>query len=165
MIWHIIFLWQPWVLCSDEKINSVIRASLKERLLKIYGTSNYRKTPKNLDTRKKYCNCPKIWLIWILHRVMSPKDANGMANSVDPDQTAPVGAVLSGSILFAQTCLSENLGSLWYFCRIDSFSLPLSFIGSCCEPAMSDCGGRSHIRNSVCSQTRGGKRQCDQCVW
>ena len=43
---------------------------------------------------------------------MSPKDAEGMANSVDPDQTAPLGAVWSGSALFAQTCLSENLGSL-----------------------------------------------------
>ena len=35
-----------------------------------------------------------------------------MANSVDPDQTAPLGAVWSGSALFAQTYLSENLGSL-----------------------------------------------------
>ena len=35
-----------------------------------------------------------------------------MANSADPDQTAPLGAVWSGSSLFAQTCLSENLGSL-----------------------------------------------------
>ena len=47
-------------------------------------------------------------------RVMSPKDAEGMANSVDPDQTAPLGAVWSGSALFAQTWLSENLGSLQY---------------------------------------------------
>ena len=45
---------------------------------------------------------------------MSPNDADGMANSVDPDQTAPLGAVWSGSALFAQTCLSENLGSLRY---------------------------------------------------
>ena len=37
---------------------------------------------------------------------MSPNDADGMANSVDPDQTAP------RSALFAQTYLSENLGSL-----------------------------------------------------
>ena len=37
-----------------------------------------------------------------------------MANSVDPDQTAPLGAVWSGSALFAQTYLSENLGSLQY---------------------------------------------------
>ena len=39
---------------------------------------------------------------------MSPNDADGMANSVDPDQTAPAGAVLSGSALFAQAYLSEN---------------------------------------------------------
>ena len=42
---------------------------------------------------------------------MSPKDADGIANSEDPDQTAPLGAALSGSVLFAQTCLSESLGS------------------------------------------------------
>ena len=34
---------------------------------------------------------------------MHPKDAEGIANSVDPDQTAR---------LFAQAYLSENLGSL-----------------------------------------------------
>ena len=38
---------------------------------------------------------------------MHTKDAEGIANSVDPDQTAPLGAAL-----FAQTNLSENLGSL-----------------------------------------------------
>ena len=44
---------------------------------------------------------------------MSPNDADGMANSVDPDHTVPpVGAVWSGSALFAQAYLSENLGSL-----------------------------------------------------
>ena len=41
---------------------------------------------------------------------MSPKDVNGIANSEDPDQTAPLGAVRgavwSGSALFAQTYLS-----------------------------------------------------------
>ena len=45
---------------------------------------------------------------------MSPNDADGMANSVDPDQTAPLGAVWSGSALFAQAYLSENLRSLRY---------------------------------------------------
>ena len=35
-----------------------------------------------------------------------------MANSVDPDQTAPIGAVYSGSMLFAPTLnLSVTLGS------------------------------------------------------
>ena len=38
----------------------------------------------------------------------SPNDADGMANSVDP-------AVWSGSALFAQAYLSENLGSLRYY--------------------------------------------------
>ena len=42
---------------------------------------------------------------------MGQNDADGIANSVDPDQTA-LGAVWSGSALFAQTCLSKNLGSL-----------------------------------------------------
>ena len=33
--------------------------------------------------------------MWLYHRVMSPNDADGIANSVDPDQTAiaPLGAV------------------------------------------------------------------------
>ena len=43
---------------------------------------------------------------------MHPKDADGIANSVDPDQTAPLGAVWFRSTLLAQKCLSENLGSL-----------------------------------------------------
>ena len=41
--------------------------------------------------------------MWLYYRVMSPNDADGMANSVDPDQTAPLGI----------QNLSENLGSLW----------------------------------------------------
>ena len=43
---------------------------------------------------------------------MLPKNAEGIANSVDPDQTAPLGEVWSGSALFAQAYMSENLGSL-----------------------------------------------------
>ena len=37
---------------------------------------------------------------------MHQKDADGMANSVNPDPTAPLVAVRYGSALFAQTCLS-----------------------------------------------------------
>ena len=44
---------------------------------------------KNLDNVNSCCNHPKIWTIWIYHRVMHSKDADGIANSVDPDQTAP----------------------------------------------------------------------------
>ena len=72
----------------------------------------YRKFPKYSDTQKTFCNHFKILTMWLYHRVMSPTDADGMANSVDPDQTAPLGAVWSGSALFAHNCLSENLGTL-----------------------------------------------------
>ena len=53
---------------------------------------------------------------------MSPNDADGMANSVDPDQTAPLGAVWSESALFAQAYLSKNLGSLRYHHAVDHFN-------------------------------------------
>ena len=71
----------------------------------------YSKFPKYSDTQKICCNHSKIWTMWLYHRVMSPNDADGMANSVDPDQTAPPS---SGSALLAQAYLSENLGSLRY---------------------------------------------------
>ena len=64
----------------------------------------YCKFPKYSDTKKICCNQSKIWTMWLYHRVMGPNDADGMANSVDTDQT--------GSALFAQAYLSENLGSL-----------------------------------------------------
>ena len=58
---------------------------------------------------------PTISTMWLFHRVMRPKDAGRIANSVDPDQTARLGAVWSGSTLFAQWAyLSENVGSLRY---------------------------------------------------
>ena len=72
----------------------------------------YRKFPKYSDTQKICCNHSKIWTMWLYHRVMSPNDAEGMANSVQPDQTAPLWAVWSGSAPFAQAYLFENLGSL-----------------------------------------------------
>ena len=88
----------------------------------------YCKTPKNSDTQINCCNHPKIWTKWLYCRIMCPKSADQMANSVDPDQTAPLGAVWSGSTLFAQTCLSENLGTLWYFWHI---SLHVFLLISC----------------------------------
>ena len=44
------------------------------------------------------------------------KDAAAVANSVDPDQTVPSEAVCSGSMLFVQTYLSQNLGFWFDFC-------------------------------------------------
>ena len=53
--------------------------------------------------------------MWLYDWEMCPKDVDEIANSVDPDQTAPrtapLGAVWSGSALFAQTYLTENLGT------------------------------------------------------
>ena len=80
----------------------------------------YRKNPKNSDIRKICCNHPKIWTR-LYRRVMLPKDADGIANSVDSVQTAPLRAVWSGSAMFAQAYLSKNLGSLRY-----AFSLSVS---------------------------------------
>ena len=50
----------------------------------------YRKFPKYSDTQNICWNHSKIWTVWLYHREMSPNDAEGMANSVDPDQTAPL---------------------------------------------------------------------------
>ena len=63
---------------------------------------------------------------------LHPKDAAGMANSVDPDQTtplgAPPGAVWSGSSLFARAGLSKNLGSLRYYLAAPSYLITELFV-------------------------------------
>ena len=55
--------------------------------------NNNCKVPKSSDARKLCCNLPKIEEkrpnLW----VFCQKDANGIANSGDPDQNAPLGAV------------------------------------------------------------------------
>ena len=53
----------------------------------------YCKVPKFSDTGKLCCNLPKIETKSTIIRVFSQEDANGIANSEDPDQTAPLGAV------------------------------------------------------------------------
>ena len=53
----------------------------------------YRKVPKFSDARKLCCNLLKIQTKSPNLRVFSQEDANGIANSEDPDQTAPLGAV------------------------------------------------------------------------
>ena len=68
-----------------------------------------------LPKKKKGCNHPKIWTKWFYCTEMHKKDIDGLANSEDADQNGPRGAISSGSILFIQSCLSENLGTLWYY--------------------------------------------------
>ena len=71
----------------------------------MYNSLKYRKNPKILDTLKFAVITLKVEQDGFSLRVMHPKDAERIANSVDPDQTA-------GSALFAQTYLTENLGIL-----------------------------------------------------
>ena len=52
---------------------------------------------------------------------MHLKDADRLTINADPDQTAPE----SGSTLFAQTCLSKNLGSLWYLDQLIDLQVAL----------------------------------------
>ena len=49
-----------------------------------------------------------------------------MANSVDPDQTAPIGAVCSGSTLFASILISSVL--LGNYFAADDFSRCIIFL-------------------------------------
>ena len=53
----------------------------------------YRKVPKFSDTRKLWSDLPKIQTKRPNLRFFCQKDANLIANSEDPDQTAPLGAV------------------------------------------------------------------------
>ena len=48
---------------------------------------SHYKNPKNSDTRKIYVNHPKIWTVRLYRKLMCSKDADGMANIVDPDQS------------------------------------------------------------------------------
>ena len=52
----------------------------------------YRKIPKSSDAKNPCCNLLKIQTKRANLRVFCQKDANGIANSEDPDQTAPLGA-------------------------------------------------------------------------
>ena len=74
----------------------------------------YRKVPKFSNVRKLCCNQPKIQTKRPNLKGILSKHANGIANIEDPGQTTPLGTVWSGSPLFAQTYLSEKLGSLGY---------------------------------------------------
>ena len=85
--------------CLSKNLESVKidRKSVFKSSLKTQHSTNkpYRKFPKYSDTQNICCNHSKIWTMWLYQREMNPNDADRMANSVDPDQTAPLGAVWS----------------------------------------------------------------------
>ena len=51
------------------------------------------KVPNFLDAKKLGYKLPNFQTKRPNHRIFCPKVANGIANSEDPDQTAPLGAV------------------------------------------------------------------------
>ena len=57
-----------------------------KRQKNISNEISYRKFPKYVDTQKICSNHSKIWTMWLFHRVMCLNNADGMANSVDPEQ-------------------------------------------------------------------------------
>ena len=69
----------------------------------------YRKNSKNWDTWNYYRDCPTNGIAGFYSAILRSKDADRITNRVDTDQTAPWGAVWSGSALFAQTYLSQYL--------------------------------------------------------
>ena len=89
-----------WRRISAKKGSRTTSLKKKTDVLLIY----YCKKPQNLDTQKMAVIILKFETMFY-HKLVCLKDADGKANSVDPDQIAPSG---SGSTLFAQTCLSKH---------------------------------------------------------
>ena len=96
----VIKLTMPWLLCRNRVI--------------------YCKNSKIWDTSNNCHNCSKNRKVWCNIALMHPKDADGMANSVDPDQTASSEAVWSWSALFAETYLSQYIEFVLYVYNVCS---------------------------------------------
>ena len=75
--------------CSKFRIITAIFSGAQT--VKVVWTKATVKKPKNKDTQNICCNYPKIRTVLFYYRKIGLKDADGTANSVDPDQTAPLG--------------------------------------------------------------------------
>ena len=83
-----------WQSCFQAKINIILTTFLfatvhivifcAYKQLELQSTVNFL----NIQTPKIFVVITQHWTMWLYHRVMSPNDADGIANSVDPDQTA-----------------------------------------------------------------------------
>ena len=71
-------------------------------------------------TQKGILNC---------HRDICPKEAEGMANSVDTDLIAPFGAVLLTDLFFMKT-LIHYYKSCFYYRHVQTFYLRTKFFSS-----------------------------------
>ena len=74
----------------SEKQQENLDVSISVKVLPIW---KYCKIPKFSDSRKHCNDLPKIQTKTPNFKEFHLKGANGIANSEDPDQTAPLGAV------------------------------------------------------------------------
>ena len=79
--------------------------SFEDRLCN--GQRKIKETRFKKKKKKKKNNCPTNGTVGFYSAVLRSKDADRITNRVDTDQTAPRGAVWSGSALFSQTYLSQ----------------------------------------------------------
>ena len=86
----------------------IITAISFDRLIFRFSWLSTEKKYKYWDTWNYCCNYPKILEVWFQHTIIHPKYVESIANSVDPDQTAPIGSYRSSltSVCTACTCLS-----------------------------------------------------------
>ena len=70
-------------------LHTEILLPLQGKVIKL----SYHKVPKFSDARKLCCSLPKIQTKRPNLSVFHQNDANEITNSVDPDQTAPLGTV------------------------------------------------------------------------
>ena len=91
----------PHHTCPTKGINITLSAGLS-LLVSIFYLMEYKWEPEASSHRTR--------LYFFLYQLICLKCTDEIANSVDPDQTAPKGAVWSGSTLFTQASLSEYLG-------------------------------------------------------
>ena len=117
-------------------------SNIQEQLARVttdWQWSVYRKNSKIWDTSNNCHNCPKNRKVCCNIALMHPKEADAMANSIDPDQTASSEAVWSWSALFAETYLSQYIEFLWYFLFVSDYFFHYVYDFCLPQKAMSLC--------------------------
>ena len=111
-------MYENWLVlkCLEYQLNLFLLIAYRRMVaLDVAVKGQYCKNSKNWDTWNNYHTCPTIGTVGFYSAVLSSKDADRITNRVDPDQTAPWGAVWSGPALFAQSYLSQYFKLLRYF--------------------------------------------------
>ena len=85
--------------------------------------SSYHKVPKFWDAQNLCCNLPKIQSKSPNIRVFRQKDANGIANSEDPYQTAPTGCTVCPDLSVQKLRIIMLTFTLNQFYKIDALMM------------------------------------------